>query len=274
MDCPDFLIIGHICKDLLEEGFTLGGTVAYSGLTARNLGRRVGVVTSYSPEDLDVERFLPGIEIVCSPSLTTTTFRNIYNKDGRHQFLYSVANRITKSDIPPLWRECPIVLLGPLAQEIDEEVVRLFPNSLIGVTPQGWMRGWNGNGRVYTRIWTGAHKVLPWARVLVLSEEDVGGDLSLIEPFVEQTEIVVVTKGWKGSTVYYRGGKHSFPAPPVEEVDPTGAGDIYTAAYLVRLEETNDPFEAARFANCVASYSVLKRGIEGVPTPRQIKSCY
>ena len=42
MICPDYLVIGHITKDLLNRGFTVGGAVTYSGLTARNLGRKVG----------------------------------------------------------------------------------------------------------------------------------------------------------------------------------------------------------------------------------------
>jgi len=115
--------------------------------------------------------------------------------------------------------------------------------------------------------------VLPFAKVLVLSEEDVGGDLSLIQEYIELTEIVVVTAGWKGSTVYHQGQKRYFPARQVIEVDPTGAGDVYAAACLVRLEETGDPWEAAHFANCVASFSVEKPGVAGIPGRQQVEAC-
>ena len=82
MNCPDYLVIGHITKDLLKGGFTVGGTVTYSGLTARNLGRRVGVVTSASP-DLDLREALPGIEVVNVPSPVTTAFQNIHCNDDQ-----------------------------------------------------------------------------------------------------------------------------------------------------------------------------------------------
>ena len=37
-----------------------------------------------------------------------------------------------------------VVQLGPLCQELDASLVTKFPRSLVGVTPQGWMRGWSG----------------------------------------------------------------------------------------------------------------------------------
>ncbi|MDH4135275.1 MAG: PfkB family carbohydrate kinase [Anaerolineae bacterium] len=272
MNCPDYLVIGHITKDLLDGGFTVGGTVTYSGLTARNLGRRVGVVTSASP-DLDLREALPGIEVVNVPSSATTAFQNNYHNGTRQQFIKAVAERITAEAIPPQWYHSPIVQLGPLVQELDEEVAHLFKGSLIGVTPQGWLRQWDDEGRVSPVVWAAPDKVLPFAKVLVLSEEDVGGDMALVQEYVELTEIVVVTAGWKGSTVYHRGQKRYFPAREVSEVDPTGAGDVYAAAYLVRLKETGDPWEAAHFANCVASFSVEKLGVTGIPSRARVEAC-
>jgi len=135
------------------------------------------------------------------------------------------------------------------------------------------MRQWDDEGRVSPVVWVAPEKVLPFVRVLVLSEEDVGGDMALIQAYVELTEIVVVTAGWKGSTVYHRGQRRYFPSREVSEVDPTGAGDVYAAAYLVRLEETGDPWEAAHFANCVASFSVKQSGVTGIPSRQQVEAC-
>jgi hypothetical protein len=272
MNCPDYLVIGHITKDLLNGGFTVGGTVTYSGLTARNLGRRVGVVTSASP-DLDLKQTLPGIEVVSVPSPVTTAFQNVYHNGTRQQFIKAVAERITVEAIPPQWHYSPTVQLGPLTQELDEEMIHLFKGSLIGVTPQGWMRRWDDEGRVSPIAWAAPEKVLPFARVLILSEEDVGGDMALIQEYVELAEIVVVTAGWKGSTVYHGSQRRYFPAREVIAVDPTGAGDVFAAAYLIRLEETGDPWEAAHFANCVASFSVEKPGVTGIPSRQQVEAC-
>ena len=42
----DYLVIGHVAHDLTPQGPRLGGTVAYSALTAQALGLRVGIVTA------------------------------------------------------------------------------------------------------------------------------------------------------------------------------------------------------------------------------------
>ncbi len=55
------------------------------------------------------------------------------------------------------------------------------------------------------------------------------------------------------------------------ELDSTGAGDIFAAAFFTRLYLTRDPWESARFANQIAAASVTRRGLEGIPTPEEIQ---
>ena len=64
-------MIGHVAHDLTPEGPRLGGTVAYSALTARALGLRVGIVTASGPEtSLDALQDIPIVPIK-SPQSTT-----------------------------------------------------------------------------------------------------------------------------------------------------------------------------------------------------------
>lgn len=267
---PDFLVIGHVTKDLQEDGYTIGGTVTFASLTARNLGRRTAVVTRASP-DLNLNPLYRGIEVLHLPSPMTSTFQNLYPDGTRTQFLRAVAGQIKASDIPPVWQEAKIVLLGPLTDELKGSIVEIFPNSLIGVTPQGWMRRWDGDGRVFPKPWEGAAEVLDCAKVVVFSENDVQRDENVIQTYVRMAEILVVTKGAKGATVYHQGEVRHFPAFETVEVDPTGAGDVFAAAYLIELERSGDPYAAAHFANCVASFIVEKPGTEGIPTVEQVK---
>lgn len=268
---PDFLAIGHVTRDLQEDGYTIGGTVTFASLTARNLGQRTAVVTSASA-DLDLDPLYQGIEVLRLPSPTTTTFQNLYSTDGtRTQFIRAVAGQIKAEDIPPAWREARIVLLGPLADELEGNIVKIFPHSLIGVTPQGWMRQWDEEGRVFPKAWEGAAEVLAHANVLIFSEKDVDNDEKVIQAYARMVEFLVVTRGPRGATVYHRGKVRHFPAFETVEVDPTGAGDVFAAAYLIELERTGDPYAAARFANCVASFSVEKPGTESIPTLEQVE---
>jgi len=50
--------------------------------------------------------------------------------------------------------------------------------------------------------------------------------------------------------------------PPVDVVDPTGAGDIFAAAYLVRFYQTDgNAWAAAEFANTIAAHAITRRGL-------------
>ncbi len=266
----DFLVIGHLVRDVVPDGYTVGGTATYSSITARNLGRRPGIVTRLAP-DFVVPPLLHEIKVHRVPSAHTTTFHNVYHDGHRQQFLLSVADPIQPEDIPPGWMSPPIVHLGPLCRELDSRFATLFPNSLVGVTPQGWLRQWDETGRVRMRLWDEAPEILPHVDVLVLSEEDLNGNAALMDEYARLTRIAVLTQGARGCVVFTEGMERQVPGFPVPEVDPTGAGDVFAAAFLVRLKEIKDPFQAAHFANATASFCVQAPGVTGIPTRVQVE---
>ena len=269
----DYLVIGHVTRDVFDGSFTVGGTATYSALTALSFGCRVGVVTSADPE-LDLDDVLSNVNVIRQSSSATTTFQNLYVDGSRQPFIRAVADDIRAESIPPAWRHTPIVHVGPVSQECcTAELARLFTESLVGMTPQGWMRQWDTKGHVWPRSLVEPERILPLAQAVILSEEDVGNDLTLIADYSRLVDILVLTAGWKGSTVYHRGQVQHFPAREVHEVDPTGAGDIFATAYLICLRETDDPWTSARFANCVASGSVERAGLDSIPTPQEIAAC-
>ncbi len=267
----DYLAIGHVTRDLIGSGFALGGTVSYAARTAQALGCHVGVVTSAAP-DLDLGQVLNGITIACIPAATTTAFENVYTSTGRHQVVHTVAQMITPEMLPADWRGA-IIHLGPVARECDPALAAAFADAFIGLTPQGWMRCWDASGRVSRCRWEGAEELLARADAVVLSEEDVGGDMALVARYATQTRLLVVTQGAQGCTVHAQGQSRHFAAPTVREVDPTGSGDIFAAAFFVWLYRKGDPWKAARFANCVAARSVTRRGLGGTPTAEETAHC-
>lgn len=270
-EAPDFLVVGHVTKDLNGNGsFTIGGTVTYAASTAANLGLHAAIVTRADPQ-LDLSLLEGrGVRILRLPSSETSTFQNIYLDGTRLQYLRAVAGAIAAVDIPAAWSHARIVHLGPLTQEISPDIVRAFPGALIGVTPQGWMRRWDGDGLVYPTPWVSVEEVMATADVLVYSLQDVGGDERIVRRYGSLARVMVVTQSDHGATVYVRGERpHHFPAFAAHEVDPTGAGDVFCAAYLIHLAETGDPYASARFANCVASFSVEAKGTQGIPSREQ-----
>lgn len=267
----DYLVIGHVTEDLTPAGPRLGGTAAYAALTAHTLGARVGIVTAASPATS--LQALSGIPVVCIPSEHTTTFENHYAQGARRQILRRRAAPIAFDHVPPAWRTTPIVHLGPVAQELSEEVPVSLSPSLLGLTPQGWMRAWDEHGHISPCRWKGSDVLLPRAGAVVISREDANEDDEAIEVMAQQTRLLAVTEGAGGAVLYWNGDRRRFRPPQVEEVDATGAGDIFAAAFFIRLFATRDPWEAARFATLLSARSVARPGLEGIPTRQEIEEC-
>lgn len=79
-------------------------------------------------------------------------------------------------------------------------------------------------------------------------------------------EMVVLKQGAVGCTVYYEAGSFSVPSFPVEEVDATGAGDTFDAAFLWALQRGASLQTAALWANAAGALSVTVVGpIDGAP---------
>lgn len=75
-------------------------------------------------------------------------------------------------------------------------------------------------------------------------------------------DIVILTEGEKGSTVYDESAVH-IPAVKTEVVDTVGAGDSYSACFLHNYIESGDAENAARKASLLSSFVCSKRG--GMP---------
>jgi len=266
----DYLLIGHLTCDVTPTGLRLGGTATYAALTAQALGLRVGIVTSWGAEiPLGPLRNIP---VASFPTEKSTTFENIYTPEGRVQILHHTAPQLEYFMIPEPWRNTPIVHLGPVAQEVDPSLVRYFPASLVGVTPQGFLRGWDEAGHVYPVEWPEAPFVLEQAGAAVFSVEDVDNNEVRVEEMVAASRVLVVTEGPHGARVYWNGDVRRFLPPAKTEVDATGAGDIFAAAFFYRLYATRDPWEAARFATLLAANSVTRLGVEGIPQPAEVEA--
>jgi sugar/nucleoside kinase (ribokinase family) len=263
---PDYLLLGHFTRDLLPDGSTApGGTSLYASFAAQRLGKRVAVVSA--PAEVPDE-LRETIDIVFHNSPTPPTFENQYIPQGRRQVLHAASEPITLQDIPLQWRDAPIVHLGPILGETPEQLVHAFPNSLLGVTPQGWMRAWEANlpGLISYRPWHPDASLLRRIDALILSIEDVKGDEALVAEYARYCRLVALTRSARGATLYIAGVPHHVPAFEAIERDPTGAGDVFAAAFLIQLGETGDALEAARFAACVAAGSVEGRGASQIPT--------
>lgn len=266
----DYLVIGHVAKDLTPEGPVLGGTAAYAGRTAHALGLRVGIVTS-AGKDVDLSP-LDDLEMTCLPAEHTTTFENRYTHEGREQTLHARASNISPADIPPQWHTADIVHLGPIVAEVNPDLIDRFPGALIGITPQGWLRRWDEDGCISPTKWDQLIDLLPATGAVVISMGDLGGDSQAAQEMATFCDVLAVTNGAGGARVFWNRQERHIPVPVVVvEVNPTGAGDIFAAAFFVHLYQSKDPWKAARFANRLAAISVTRHDLAATPTTDEVR---
>jgi 1D-myo-inositol 3-kinase len=265
---PSFVIVGHVTKDVVGDGFVYGGTATYAGRMAVALGERVGVVTSASA-DFDFSAALPGIQVASVPAAETSTFDNQYRGGTRVQYIRAVAAPLDGAAVPEQWRDAATALLAPLTNEVMPGVEARFRGTQLGATPQGWLRRWGADG-LSLNGWGTVVDRLARLDAVVLSEDDVQRDQATIDLLRRRVPLLVVTHSARGATLFRDGEGMLFPAFQVEEVDPTGAGDVFAAAFLIELRRTGDAERACVFANCAASFAVQAAGADGIPTPEQI----
>lgn len=270
MPTPDFVVVGHLARDIAPGGWTPGGTITFAAVQAHRLGLSVGVVTRAAHE-VDVQTLLPFADVRQLPSDATTTFENEYAAGQRTQHVRARAAAMTCDDLPADWHDAPIALLGPLAGELPREFASQFEErSLVGVSAQGWLRSVDDEGRVRYRPWRD-EPFWSGARVVFVSDEDLSDGEGQLEAWTRDVPIVVMTKSRQGSRVWADGGWRTMPAFPQQEVDPTGAGDTFATGFLIRLHETGDVADAARFGAAAASLCVGTQGTGGISSRREIE---
>lgn len=253
---PLLLAVGHVTWDRCQGMEVLGGSVSYAALAAQRLGWDAAVLTAAGP-DFEPARDLSGIQVFVHPSRATTRFQNAYEADGtRCQILSSRADDVDLTHLPDSWRAPDALLLGPVAGEVRGSLATSFEAGCVGAIAQGWLRRFDEDGHVSPGDWRDPRADLTGVHALFLSQHDLPRAAGRARELLVHVPIVALTRGWEGLDLLTRQGAHQIPSLPRHEVDPTGAGDVFASAFLVRYHETGDPLEAAAFASCAASCAV------------------
>lgn len=269
MATPDFVVVGHVVRDLVPEGWRLGGTATFAAVQAERLGLSIGVVTRAGP-DVDLGAAFPSAALAGMPADETTSFQNVYERGRRTQSVLGRAPELSASDVPSEWRSAPICLLGPVCGEVPAALSQVFGSPLIGVSAQGWLRRVDEGGHVRGQTWDG-EPFWVGCQVLFVSDEDVGAQDNQVQRWINEVPIVAVTSNRRGARVHNDGRWRSIAAFPADEVDPTGAGDVFATAFLVRLSETKDVADAACFASAAAACAIEAPGIAAIATRDRIE---
>jgi len=279
----DLVTVGHFAIDYIHSPKIvspkpmLGGPPTYVSLAAAKLGAKASVISKVG-EDFSNNYIkwlknnkidLSGLKWVKGAS--TTQFVINYQKNWNRKLqLKARAPPISANDLPNSL-QARAVHVAPIANELSEELVTKLrkATSILSLDPQGFVRGFDRKGSVSLKRWKG-QSVLEQVDVYKSSLNEikaVTGATNLQFAMKKIAEcgmkIVVVTRGMCGSAIFFDDTLYNIPACASRIVlDPTGAGDAFSGAFLTEHVGGEDPLWCACVGSASASFVVEGVGPE------------
>jgi sugar/nucleoside kinase (ribokinase family) len=267
------LIVGSATVDTIVQKSQrikkIGGVVTYAGLTFSRLGSDVTVLSNISPRDRSIFRLYKeaGIRLLRGETILTTRFVNHLETGTRWQEMPKKARRIDPRRHYSEIKNFRHIHLGPLHPEDfhPDFLVYLYSSSrLVTLDLQGYVRRIRGKC-VTTGVSRHLRSALLAADIVKASVRELETVLDTYqmeaEELVREFELkeILVTSGCCGGYLLSSGcEKIEFAAGKVEsELDPTGAGDVFFAAYLFhRFHQEQSIAESLDQASIIAARQV------------------
>ena len=252
----------------------LGGVTTYAGITYHRHGIPAFIVSNMAEQDRKVMRNLHAEDsAVCSAKSDFSTYFVNFDRGGRrYQKLLQQAGSIKIGQIQSIVDRVDGLHLGPLHPlDIDREALKSLLNSNLKIflDVQGYTRKVK-NKKVYPSVSVQMTTGLTLARIAKANEAEIKAILVFFQmtlaELVHRFEIeeFVVTLGDRGGFVQKQNGEtfHYDAAMIKTPVDPTGAGDVFLAAYIVsRFVNQKDIPDACIYAAKIAARQVAGKYI-------------
>jgi sugar/nucleoside kinase (ribokinase family) len=260
-------VIGHLSRDTVAGAPPrIGGGPWYAGRALRALGDDAVLFAKCGDEDrASWQRNLAAIGLPASlvTGGETTAFSFRYGADGARTMHVDAVGEPWQLNEPPsgLLRRVEALHVAPLLRsDFDAAALeRLGAGRRLLLDAQGLVRVPKLGPLELDRDYD--PDVLRRVSILKVSEEEAdvlaGGDLDALADL--GVPEIVVTLGERGSVVIVNGVPEVVPARPVGDIDPTGAGDAFSSAYLSAREAGHAPASAARRATALVAAVLLRR---------------
>ncbi len=267
----DIATFGHLTRDVVAGGPPRpGGAVFYSARALAETNASVSVAASCA--EADRAQLVPPLEAFGLPvrwygSETTTAYSFHYEGNRRIMRQDSVGDPWSPERALEAAADATWAHVGALVRtDFPAETLAALATGRrrLLVDAQGLVRT-PALGPLRTDGQIG--DVLRHVSLLKLNDEEAETLVGGTDPHRLRSlgvREVLLTLGARGAMVVTDQVVERVPAHEIEgPVDPTGAGDTFSAGYLVARAAGADPVEAARAANDLVG-TLLRRGVEGL----------
>lgn len=225
-----------------------------------------------------------GIEVARGEATGSAFVR--YRTDGTRAFVYNIAHSATGSlaltpEVEQLIARCDhmhvmgTALSAPgLAQVAREAIQRITARGgTLSFDPnlRAEIFGTPGLRDALEQVLTQTHLFMPSGEEIFLftkAEDEATAVRELLDRGVRE---IVIKRGSQGATHFSSSGRIDVAGLPVTEVDPTGAGDCFGAAFLSFSLAGFPPETALRYANAAGAFAVTRLGpMEGAATRNEL----
>lgn len=261
-------ILGHVCIDKNtseNSSYTAAGSPAvFMDKIFKQLpDNQVTIISPYGTDFLQYKKpasIYPEIPI----GDKTLIYENMTRQGLRQQKAHnmSCAKPVPlDTKIKEILFKSDIVIIAPLTANYSPKYLKdafLYtkPGVLKVLLPQGYCRKFDAAGNVQTRSFAEASRILPLVDIVIISEQDYPDILSLSKKWSGDYKItIVITLGEKGAVVVTPDREIQIPTqivPENEIVDSVGSGDIFSAGFAYRYQQSHDLKKAGVFANELA----------------------
>ncbi len=257
-------------KDRLPDGeFVAGGPALYCGRMALALEASVDVVT-HLPAGFPASA-LDGLNVIGPVVETYPVFENVYQGMVRTQLMHGDSLALDGL-LDEYAGESDVVILAPVFREVTgwpRHQARVRAVSL-----QGVLRDRDPGDRIRPRsdaLPAGLRFAVPGA-IALFSDEDCADPTGLAKALAGAGMTVALTHGDNGASLFTGASRKDYAAlaaGPV--VDPTGAGDCFGTAFVIRYAETGDLEEAMTWGLAAGSIAVEREGLRAAATRDELR---
>jgi sugar/nucleoside kinase (ribokinase family) len=191
-----------------------------------------------------------------------------YDEAGGREFIFHVADaapaRITRADLGSMPGEAAWIHVSGSSLALSESLAETVLAAVEWVLAAGGRVSFDPNLRVgsagATAIPPGFDRLLEVASLVLPSAgelEPFGADASSLS---RAGTVVCETLGKEGARLHHGSIVTEISGIPTEEVDPTGAGDVFSGTFLAVYVRSGDPVLAAQEANAAAAGHVKALG--------------
>ncbi len=280
-------VLGYLCRDrnVLPNGNVseiVGGKGLFGAAAIAQSGAETDLITWLPESDaelcLSLSAYPVTIHVIPIPHGTVNT--NTHNGDTTIAATVLDPTPVEPAHLNPAMRSAiqhsDLVLLAPDIQEkISLDTIRYVSHTVgvpIAADIGKYFRRLQPDGQLVPKFpWRQQAEFLQHFNTVFFSGEDVrpalaSGEslLSIARQMAEQGPAeVIITRGSQGSFIFSRDTNEGFDAPaypPRKLVDPTGAGDTFIGTYVARRLQSDNLFEAGRFASMAAGLKLNYAG--------------